>query len=267
MEILQLFDLVLSTLTQPLHLSTQRFPLFLKAVLQLLDLADQQTVVEGDQVEVLVAIDQVAETFGGEQHLYLGQGATLVEVAGPAREQHLFLYQLILCTQQIRGRCADLLVADGQLAVELAEQRFLVRGLLVEVVELVGLIVELRGERGHLRAEPLLFVTDLREALPALLDLCLQRLDGVLSCRGRRRREQQQGRDDMVGRAEHRFTHRSSGGVEARHHWPAFPEVPRSQRRPRPRSAAATVGRPANCRRRERRRRSGPGQAGHPPDR
>ncbi len=71
-QVLQLGDLGLAGVAQPAHLATQLLPLLLKAVLELLDLANQQPVVKRHQVEIAVAVDEVGEALGGEQDLDLG---------------------------------------------------------------------------------------------------------------------------------------------------------------------------------------------------
>jgi hypothetical protein len=64
--------------------------------------------------------------------------------------------------------------------VHLAQQRLLVPGLLVEILQLGAHVVDLGRERVHLVAQPPLLIPNRCKLLTAQPDLFLQRCDGVL---------------------------------------------------------------------------------------
>src|SRR5712671_7610962 len=152
------------------------------AVAQLAHVVGEQLVLPADEIEVLVAGEQVAEAFGREQHLPAVQRTALVDVHEPPFQHRALFEQRILRDQQIHRDQVDLPAESRDLTVQLIDDA--IGGLLLRFN--VGDLVR---ERVRLRAEPreLLFdfgalATNALEAALIILHLLL--VGGTLRGRG-----------------------------------------------------------------------------------
>ncbi len=98
-EVLDLTDLLGTCLAQSLDLAAQHVVLLFQQVFEILDLRYQQPVVQGYQVEILVAVDQVGEILRCQQDLPVRQRPPHIEIAGTTCEEDFLLHQLVLRSQ------------------------------------------------------------------------------------------------------------------------------------------------------------------------
>src|SRR6266436_5593785 len=147
----------------------------LDAAPQLVHVVREQPVLLGDEMEVLVARQQVAETFGGEQHLPTVQRPPLVDIHEPPLQNRALLKERVLGDQQVNRDLVDLPAESRDLAVQLVDDtigRLLLR---FDVCDFVGERVRLRAEPRQLLLDFRALAADALEAALVLLHLLLVR--------------------------------------------------------------------------------------------
>ena len=141
------------------------------AVPELLDVGHQRPVLAAGEVEVLVAAEQVAERFGGEQRLEGVERPALVDVDQPPLEHRAALGQVVLGQDQLGARAVELAREPADLPLDLVHDPLGGLALALEVAELVVDVVHLALEPLLLLLQPVALAADLLEALAAALEV------------------------------------------------------------------------------------------------
>ena len=140
----------------------QRLALARDAALQLEHVVGEQPVLAADEVEILVARQQVPEALGREQDLVGIERSAFVDVHETALQHGALLFERVLREQQVHGRAIDLVGQAVDLAVELVHDA--VGGLLLPLD-----VRELVGKRMNLGAQSLELLLDLGPFAPDVL--------------------------------------------------------------------------------------------------
>src|SRR6266403_1826012 len=158
------------------------------AALQFGHVIVQQAILLAQEIQILVARQQVAEGLRREQHLVPVQGPTLRDVHQPPLEHGAFLGEGVLGEQQVDRGPVDLIRQRINLAVQLVYDAVGRLFLPLDVRQFVG-------ERVHLRAQSLELLLDIRalaaDALQTLLVVSQLLIEGGGSLGESKRRQAQ----------------------------------------------------------------------------